>query len=246
MARTRMTENLASPGMQPRNELDRPEKDVQENLKNQRFILNALGFTLLELTISITLLALIIVIILGAMRIGIRSVESGEKKIESFERARASINILDSQIQSQIPLTYVQEGEAEVQFYFKGERQFMQFTTNYSIWSGEKGFVLATYSVQATENGRQFLAVSENVVNMTAKHEATLFDTFEIIYFEYFYKDPLEEAGRWVDQWTEKNQIPEKIRMHFIDGPSDLSLIIPVRVRGILTDTGQFVVGAEK
>lgn len=207
---------------------------------------DAPGFTLLELTISITLLALIVIIILGAMRIGIRSVESGEKKIASFERIRASMNVLDSQIQSHIPLTYVQEGEAEVHFYFRGERRSLQFTTNYSIWGGEKGFVLAEYSVRSTDNGRQFLAVSEQVVNMGTKREATLFDTFENIYFEYFYKDPFEETGRWVDQWTETNQIPEKILLHFIDGPRDLSLIIPVRVRGTLTDTGQFVTGGEE
>lgn len=204
------------------------------------------GFTLLELTISITLLALIVIIILGAMRISIRSVESGEAKVESFERIRSSMNILDSQIQSQIPLSYVQEGEAEVKFYFKGERQFLQFTTNYSIWGGEKGFVLATYSVLPGKNGKQILSVSENVINMDIKREARLFDTFESIYFEYFYKNPTEEVGHWVDQWTETNQIPGKIRLHFMNGPRELSFIIPVRVRGSLTDTGQFVAGEEE
>lgn len=246
MTGMRIAENPASAGVRQPDALQGLGKDTRENLKKQWAGLNAPGFTLIELTIAITLLALIVIIILGAMRIGIRSVESGEKKIESFERTRASMNILDSQIQSQIPLSYVQEGEAEVQFYFRGERQFIQFTTNYSIWSGEKGFVLATYSVRSAENGRQILTVSENVVNMEAKREAALFDTFERIYFEYFYKAPFEEAGRWVDQWTEKNQIPEKIRMHFIDGPRALSLVIPVRVRGTLTEAGQFVTGEEE
>jgi general secretion pathway protein J len=204
------------------------------------------GFTLLELTIAITLLALIVILILGAMRLSIRSVESGEAKVASFERIRSSMNILDSQIQSQIPLSYIQEGEAEAQFYFKGERQFLQFTTNYSIWGGEKGFVLATYVVLPGENGKQILSVSENVINMDIKREARLFDTFENIYFEYFYKDPTAETGSWVDQWTEKNQIPGKIRLHFINGTQELSLIIPFRVRGSLTDTGQFVAGEEE
>ncbi|MFZ5906049.1 MAG: prepilin-type N-terminal cleavage/methylation domain-containing protein [Nitrospirota bacterium] len=214
--------------------------------RNRRRGLNASGFTLLELTISMTLLALVVVIILGAMQIGIRSVESGEKKIESFQRLRASMQILDSQIQSHVPLTYVQEGEAEVQFYFRGERQVMQFATNYSIWGGEKGFVLAAYEVRSDESGRQSLTVTENVVNLESKRETTLFETFENISFEYFYRDPFEETGQWVEQWTEKNQLPEKIRMHFIDGPRDLSLIIPVRVRGSLTDAGQFVAGGEE
>jgi len=41
------------------------------------------GFTLLELIISIALIALITILTAGAMRLGIRSVERGETRIES-------------------------------------------------------------------------------------------------------------------------------------------------------------------
>src|SRR5512136_1554467 len=64
------------------------------------------GFTLLELMISITLIGIIAVIIAGAMRLGYRSVDAGERKIESLERMRVSLTLIDSQIQSEIPLTF--------------------------------------------------------------------------------------------------------------------------------------------
>jgi len=190
------------------------------------------GFTLLELTVSIAIIGLIVLIVAAAMRLGYRTVDSGEKRIESLERMRASVNIVDSQIQSEMPLTYDDEGETK--FYFKGERKFMQFATNYSIWGGEKGYVVAAYKVESGDNGKEVLYVSENIVGVESKRETKLFDNFETIYFEYFFKDPTEEEGEWVEQWTDEVNIPEKIKLHLVEGTMDRSIIIPFRARGSL------------
>jgi general secretion pathway protein J len=213
-------------------------------LKVQRHELrvrNDAGFTLLELTISIMLIGIIVLIVVGAMRLGMRSVESGEKKIDALERAQSSLNIIDSQIQSFVPLSYV-SGDGTRKYYFKGERESMQFSTNYSIWGGERGYVTATYSVKTEDSGRQVLYASENVVGMEGTRETRLFNSFERIYFEYFYKEPTAQEGQWVDQWTDDTSTPKKVRLHFIEGPNDLSMIIPFRVRGSpsgLGGTGQ-------
>lgn len=197
------------------------------------FNIDEAGFTLLELIISIALIGIIVLIIAGAMRLGFRSVDSGEKRIESLERMRASLNIIDSQIQSEMPLTYDDEGVRK--FYFKGERKLMQFATNYSIWGGEKGYVVAAYKVESGDNGKEVLYVSENIIGIEGKRDTKLFDNFETIYFEYFFKDPTEEEGEWVDQWTDDVNIPEKIKLHLVEGTRDLSIIIPFRARGSLT-----------
>lgn len=190
------------------------------------------GFTLLELTISIAIIGIIVLIIAGATRLGSRSVESGGKRIESLERIRASLNVIDSQIQSEIPLTYDEDGVRK--YYFKGDRKFMQFSTNYSIWGGEKGYVIATYTVESEDNGRQVLYASENIIGLDGKRDTKLFDNFEMIYFEYFFKDLTEEEGKWAEQWTDDLNIPEKVRLHLVEGTRDLSIIIPFRARGSL------------
>lgn len=193
------------------------------------------GFTLLELMISLVLLVIIIVIIVGAMRLGFRSVDSGEKKIESLERMRASLDIIDSQIQSQIPLTYDEEGERK--YYFAGEKDSLQFSTNYSIWGGQKGYVIVTYivltegkGVSTEGKGKPVLYASENIVGIEGNRETKLLDAFDAIYFEYYYKDITAEEGNWVEQWTDSSTIPEKIKVHFVTGERDLSIIIPVRI----------------
>jgi len=197
------------------------------------------GFTLLELIISIALIGIIVLIIIGAMRLGLKSIESGEKRMESLERMRVSLNIIDAQIQSYAPLTYVED--AETKYYFSGGRESLQFSTNYSIWGGERGYVITTYTVKTGDSGRQVLYASENIVGMEGSRETILFDTFEKIYFEYFYKDPTEEKGRWVEQWTDDVNIPEKVKIHFVEGMRDLSLIIPFRVQkstSVLAESG--------
>ncbi len=189
----------------------------------------AFGFTLLELLISIVMLGIIILIIVGAMRLGFRSVDAGEKKMESLERIRASFNIMDSQIQSLVPLTYVEEGETK--FYFAGDKESLQFSTNYSIWGGQKGYVVVTYKVLSEDNGKPALYASENIVGIGSSEETKLLDNFDALYFEYFYKDPTEEVGTWVEQWTDTLNMPEKIKVHLVKGERDLSIIIPVRTR---------------
>lgn len=196
------------------------------------FILRRDGFTLLELTISIMLIGIIVLILVGAMRLGSRSVESGEKKIEYLERIRTSLNIIDSQIQSLIPLAYEQDGN--MKYYFKGEREFMQFSTNYSIWGGQKGYVIVTYKVETDSLGKQYLNASENVVGLANNREVKLFTAFDRIYFEYFYKDPTEEQGSWVEQWKEDAGIPEKVKVHFVEGVRDLTFPLKIRVNRLV------------
>jgi prepilin-type N-terminal cleavage/methylation domain-containing protein len=191
------------------------------------------GFTLLELLISILMLGIIILIVGGAMRLGFRSVDAGEKKAESLERFMSSLNIIDSQIQSLLPLTSNEEGNEEgtVNSNFTGNRESLQFSTNYSIWGVQKGYVTVSYDVSSEDTGKPVLYATENIVGTEDSRETKLLDSFDEIYFDYFYKDPTEEEGKWIEEWTDATNLPEKIRLHLVTGQRDLSLIIPVRVR---------------
>jgi prepilin-type N-terminal cleavage/methylation domain-containing protein len=199
------------------------------------------GFTLLELMLSVVIISLIILIIVGALRLGFRAVEAGEKKAESLERVRNAITILESQIQSEIPLSYYDN--AEKKYYFRGGRSFLDMATNYSIWGGEKGYVVVHYQVSQETNGRQSLWVKENIVGQETSRETRMLEQADEFYFEYFVrdtsKDPKDEAGRWVDEWVDDAAVPttdklEKIKFHVRLGNRALDWIIPLKGRGSL------------
>jgi len=200
------------------------------------------GFTLLELMVSIAIIGIIILIITGAMRLGFRSVNAGEKKIESLERIRSSLSIMGYQIQSEIPLIINDNGTKK--YSFSGDKTSIQFPTNYSIWGGEKGYVTVTYSVDTDIRGKKTLYASESMVGLSGGGETKLLDAFDDISFEYFHKDPTMEQGEWVEQWTDDNSLPEKIRIHLLYGFRDLSITIPMRVKGSAAQLPQSAPGA--
>lgn len=58
----------------------------------------AAGFTLLELLISMTILAVIVSLTFGAFRLGARAWEKGEEKVEAQQRTRIVLALLQEQI----------------------------------------------------------------------------------------------------------------------------------------------------
>lgn len=193
--------------------------------------INNSGFTLLELLLSIALIVIIVAIAGGAIRLGYRSSDAGGKKIDTLERLRISFRIIDAQIQSEIPLT--REGENGREFYFKGDEKTLQFPTNYSVWDGRRGYVLASYRIEPDGYGKQVMRISENTIGSEGRRETRLFDALDDISFEYFKKDALNE-GDWIPEWTETNNIPHKVRLHLVEGRKRYSMIIPMRAGGTL------------
>jgi prepilin-type N-terminal cleavage/methylation domain-containing protein len=190
------------------------------------------GFTLLELLVSMTLLVLILVVTLGAIRMGSRSVAAGEKKMEAQERFRAVLSILDAQIQSQVPLSYDDQGNKK--YYFRGDQKTLRFATNHSIRDDRKGYAVVDYKVETDPSGREMLYASERTPGVDDRWDTWLIDAKKMA-FAYFYKEPTEEKGKWVETLSEGTVIPEKISFRMTGPAGDLSLVFPIRVRGEMT-----------
>jgi prepilin-type N-terminal cleavage/methylation domain-containing protein len=190
------------------------------------------GFTLLELLISMTLLVVIVVITMGAMRIGSRSVAASEKRMEEQERVRTVLSIMDAQIQSQVPLSY-DEGDGK-KYHFRGDGKNLRLSTNYSIWDGGKGYLIVDYRVAADDTGNEILYASEQIPGIEGRRESRMIDAASIS-FDYFYKEPTEEQGKWVEKLSEGTVIPERIRLQVARKSGNLSRVFLVRVRGTMT-----------
>ena len=193
------------------------------------------GFTLLELIISITLVSIIVLIVAGAASLGYRSFSKGERKLNAIERLRASLIIIDAQIQSGVPLT-LEDGGVK-QYYFVGEQDSLKFSTNHSIWGGQRGYVIVNYRVETDNQGKRTLFASEYKVGMENKKETKLIEGFNEITFDYFRQDATEEEGEWVTQWVDEEMMPTKIRLNLTRGSTSLAYIMPVRVGGAIGES---------
>jgi prepilin-type N-terminal cleavage/methylation domain-containing protein len=228
--------------------------------KQMDFLRSRPGFTLLELIISISMLVIIIVIISGAMRLASRSIAAGEKRVETLERLRTSLSIINAQIQSGTPLMYSDQdlqgvrstqgtqgvqgvqgtqGTQGVQgtqkSYFKGSRSSLQLSTNYSIWGGQKGYVVVSYRVETNLTGKRSLYASEHIVGIEASRETKLLEGLDDIGFEYFDKGlVVGEPGTWVQEWTNDTTTPTKIRLYLLSGSKERWMVLPLRARPLI------------
>ena len=188
------------------------------------------GFTLLELLISITMIGLIVLIVTGAMRLSYRSVSSGEKRIDQLERLRTTVGIIDAQVQSGLPLRL--DADTEPKNSLSGQSDSLDLATNYSLWKGRSGYVLATYRIESGQDGRQVLSISEHTVGVEDTRHAELLSGYDEMRFSYYAKGAAESEGTWGDTWADEALLPEKIRLVMKKGSRDMSITIPLRVRG--------------
>lgn len=185
---------------------------------------NSRGFTLLELLISIMMLALITGIMGWTLNMAHRTLDKGERKIHDLERTKVSFSLLESQIMSLFPYQYDDEGEKKL--FFSGGKDKLMFASNYSLWRGTSGNTFVTYDIQTNEKGKPFLKITEQIIGLEAKNEVILVDDCTGINFEYFLKNALEE-GKWVDQWpTDEKGLPDKIRINIAYGAKNIALMI--------------------
>jgi general secretion pathway protein J len=195
------------------------------------YIVDAHGFTLLELLIAMTLLVLIVTITMGALRLASRSVETGERRMAEQERFRTVTTLIDAQVQSHLPLTR-EEGGSKV-YYFRGDSKTLRLATSCSLWGGKRGCVVVDYRIESGKGGKQTLHAQEQIQGCEEKREVMLFPDATAISFEYYHTEPDEAIGRWSEQWSDATLIPEKIRLRIAFDAKESFFLFPVRAQGL-------------
>jgi len=107
------------------------------------------GFTLLELLISMTILALIFVAVLGAIHVGNKSWEGGERRAEESQRTRTLFDTLARELAMLYPLRVKAQDKDVV--VFRGQADSLTFATlpqSYGIEPFSHMIRIVTYAVE--------------------------------------------------------------------------------------------------
>jgi general secretion pathway protein J len=183
------------------------------------------GFTLLELMIALTIVAVIVVIIFGALRIGIRAWEKGEKDIDSRQRQRIVLDLIKRQLAS----TSVGEvwGSDQQLVSLKGDSKSIDFVSHIPMTPGNRfGLVYVKYAVRREKesNNEHLTFYEKNVALLNTKIGAAnpgegdfseLIPGMKSIVFEYLKDRPGEEASMWQKSWDPAvdKGIPRAVRV---------------------------------
>jgi general secretion pathway protein J len=184
------------------------------------------GFTLLELLISFTIIGLILVIVFGALRIGARAWEKGEKDVETHQIQRIVLDNMKRQIASTCLREITSKDQKEV--FFRGDRESMEFMSRLPmVPTTRSGMVYVNYVVREEEGGKKkrLMLYEKDVVLLDKEkdiHDQDEADFFELIpgaesiEFEYL-KGPEDKDGdpEWQETWDPDNDpgIPLAIKI---------------------------------
>lgn len=177
------------------------------------------GFTMIEVMISITLLALIAGICYAAFHLGIRAVGKGEMAVVTAQRLRAATDVMIRQVKSAVATPAMIDGDTYPYFY--GKVDSMSFVTEAGQLGGG-GRARVTYTIA---DGQLRLEESAYFDAETLGGErpetdearaAVILDGFRKASFEFYDgSDSLDCPSNWCASWNplEAETIPAAVRI---------------------------------
>jgi prepilin-type N-terminal cleavage/methylation domain-containing protein len=198
-------------------------------LKSQR------GFTLMELMISITLVAAIATGMLMAMRGGLLSLNRTQTRLDENRRALGIQRILTLQLGGAMP---VRCAGSFSPFAFRGTSAALQMVSTYSLAEGAHGFAqVVEYQVAPDENGTVKLIVYEHLYTGSAStggfcgdsaalqgSSQPLVAASHLAYcrISYFQVNPDTQfrGGSWVGSWSQPD-LPGAVRIEMAPAEAD-------------------------
>jgi len=181
----------------------------------------AAGFTLLELTIALTLLALLSAVLFGSLRLAGRSTDSGEAKAEASSSMRLAEDFLRTNLEAQHPLRM--RKMLEWPLLFRGAKNELRYASDLPPRVAGGGIWYYRLAVRS-EDARSPLTLERVVPDLagdalpefTNAERSVLADGITELTLAYFGRDPdslAAVAPTWRDHWDDAQQLPLLIRI---------------------------------
>lgn len=198
------------------------------------------GFTLLELLIAITLLGLLSVAIVMALRVGLSAMNKVDTRLMSNRRVAGVERIIEQQVSGIMPVTAdcQSSGQGPIAriMFFQGEPQQMRLASSYSLQEASRGLpmVLEYLVIPGENNAGVRLVVNEHVYTgprgagqfcapggptpaflpiQTGPASFVLADKLAWCRFSFRELRLPPAPPRWVPLWTQQQYLPNAIRI---------------------------------
>lgn len=184
------------------------------------------GFTLLELLIAMTLLALLVAMLFGGMRLGTRAWEANDQRIEDSARLEIVQGFMRRLISQAYPLDRT-ERRPRRRIVFEGMPDAVTFPALLPPHLGFGGFQLVDFRLDDGANGkrlvmswRRFTGEADEVPPDEPEGETVLFDRIAGVEFAYFGAPARGQPPRWHERWDDVTRLPSlvRVRVEFGDG----------------------------
>ena len=184
-------------------------------------IFSTRGFTLIELVISLTIVALIVLAVNASLSIGLQAADKGQGRGSENQRARAALTLITRQLKSAYPLAL--QTEKGISVYFNGGRDELNFVAT-TARAEVGGLEKVTYFIRDQRGHRSLwlrTAAPALPADLLNDREGKLWQETEIlpdiedVKWEYLRQLPTQNDTEWIDRWSGKDerQLPLAVRL---------------------------------
>jgi prepilin-type N-terminal cleavage/methylation domain-containing protein len=188
------------------------------------------GFTLLEMIIAVTLVALMAASLWAVFRIGLRSWSRGTDFIDANQRHRSIMDMVQKQMASAFGLFKPADPQiaSPPALYFNGKENSLRFVSLNSLRFQESpGLTLVTYEVAQDAEGDYSLVekearylgkITDEEVDANQSGPIPIFENLSSCIFKYFNEGEDKAASEWVDQWDgeQLGRLPKAVSISMI------------------------------
>ena len=193
---------------------------------------SANGFTLIELLVSLSIFAMISVLLFGGFRFGLRVWESGNDRIEQSSQIELVQNLLRRQLAvATLPRTERRRDVIErAPPLFSGNQSSVRFVGSLPIRAELGSYYELSLGMQETDqraaalvlNWRPFRDQVQRGVEPDSGETDLLLDHVAGVEFAYFGVYDRERPADWVSEWNNPLALPQLVRMRVTFPPGDL------------------------
>jgi len=187
------------------------------------------GFTLLELIIALSIVAVLLVITFGGLRVGLAAWQRGEERAASLDHARSLVLLLERALAGTFPYSgTLAEGE-QTRIIFDGQPDRLTFVTATALFPTKMPIAFTAVSFSA-EAGALTLR-QQPLPNQGAldRLPPVLVDAkTTAVRFRYLGREP--EA--WQEQWntSEARALPRAVEITLLTGAGGRRVVQPFTV----------------
>ncbi len=182
---------------------------------------NARGFTLLEILVAVTLLALLMALAFGTLRTAVRATRSGEALIERTDRMRLAQEFLRRQLSHAMPLPFERLEDTGENRVFVADRDSLRFVAPMPGYLARGGPHVQWLTLVDDRAGRR-LEFDHALLNGydvddpkgdSKREPVVLLEGIREGRFEYRALDEQGELSAWSANWEDAQRLPLLVRL---------------------------------
>lgn len=199
------------------------------------------GFTLVELLLAITLMAILLGLTYSGLRAATRSTERGEEKLAIAGEIRASHQFIRKQLNQMLPLAFAElEYDNGSRVMFLGDSRSIQFVAPMPGYLGSGGPQVQLLELADGDDGdvlqfRHTLLQYFEEEFLYDRDPIVLLENVETAEFEFVGRDEEGFLTPWLPVWEQPSELPVAVRLNLVF-TEDRQAQWPMLVAGVRVD----------